>query len=104
MFTVLEGEVDLTFRGQNLLARAGQTVNVPANAPHGFRNRSGKPARLLCVCSPPGQEEFFIQVGAPVANRTEAPPELDAAAQTAFIAKAEALAPQYRTELLGPGA
>ena len=34
--------------------------------------------------------------------RTEPPPELDQAAQAAFIAKSQALAPQYRTELLPP--
>ena len=55
MFTVLEGEVELSFRGQNLVAKAGETVNVPANAPHGFRNASGEAARLLCMCTPPGQ-------------------------------------------------
>src|ERR1022692_3406716 len=31
MFTVLEGEVELTFRGEHSVARAGETVNVPAN-------------------------------------------------------------------------
>jgi quercetin dioxygenase-like cupin family protein len=99
MFTVLEGEVELTFRGQSLVARAGETVNVPANASHGFRNTSDHPARLLCLCSPAGQEEFFAAVGAPVASRTEPPPVLDAAAQAAFRAKAEELAPRYRTDL-----
>jgi quercetin dioxygenase-like cupin family protein len=51
MFTVLEGEVELNFRGQNFLARAGETVNIPANAPHGFRNASNQAARLLCMCA-----------------------------------------------------
>jgi quercetin dioxygenase-like cupin family protein len=102
MFTVLDGEVELTFRGQHSVARAGQTVNVPANAPHAFTNASDRPARLLCVCSPPGQENFFLAVGDPVATRTETPPEPDEAAKAAFIAKAQALAPQYRTELLPP--
>jgi hypothetical protein len=78
------------------------TVHVPANAPHAFTNSSGRPARLLCICSPPGQENMFLAVGAPVTTRTEPPPELDAAAQAAFIAKAQALAPEYHTELLGP--
>jgi hypothetical protein len=36
----------------------------------------------------------------PVAHRTEPPPALDDAATAAFIAKATALAPKYRTELL----
>src|SRR5271156_5386314 len=52
MFSVLEGEVSVTFRGEHLVARAGETVNVPANAPHGFRNASGTAARLLCLCAP----------------------------------------------------
>jgi quercetin dioxygenase-like cupin family protein len=99
MFSVVEGEVELTFRGQRLVARAGETVNIPANAPHGFRNASGQPARLLCLCVPAGQEEFFTAVGTRVASRTEPPAALDAAAQAAFRAKAEELAPHYRTDL-----
>ncbi len=102
MFTVLDGEVELIFRGERLVARAGETVNVPANAPHAFTNASGRPARLLCLCSPAGQENFFLAVGEPVATRTESPPPLDEAAQAAFIAKSQALTPQYRTELLRP--
>jgi uncharacterized cupin superfamily protein len=100
MFTILDGEIELTFRGVRTVAAAGVTINVPANAPHVFRNVSERPARLLCLCSPAGQEEFFTEVGVPVADRTEAPPALDDAATGAFIAKAIALAPKYRTELL----
>jgi quercetin dioxygenase-like cupin family protein len=100
MFTILDGEIELTFRGVSAVATAGETINVPANAPHQFRNVSERPARLLCLCSPAGQEEFFKEIGASVAHRTEAPPVLDAAATGAFIAKATALAPKYRTELL----
>jgi quercetin dioxygenase-like cupin family protein len=74
MFTVLDGEIEVTFRGATTVARAGETVNVPANAPHGFRNSSDRPARLLCMCSPPGQEDFFMAIGVPVASRTEQPP------------------------------
>jgi quercetin dioxygenase-like cupin family protein len=103
MFMVLEGEVELTFRGERMVARAGETVNVPANAPHAFTNASAEPARLLCMCSPAGQEEFFLEVGQRVTTRTEAPPRLDQAATAAFIAKSRALAPQYRTDLLPPG-
>jgi quercetin dioxygenase-like cupin family protein len=102
MFTVLDGEVLVTFRGQTLIARAGETINVPANAPHSFTNATGTPSRVLCLCAPAGQEEFFTLVGQPVATRTQAPPPLDPAAQAAFIAKAQALAPEYQTELLPP--
>jgi quercetin dioxygenase-like cupin family protein len=99
-FTVLNGEIEFTFRGVSAVATAGETINVPANAPHVFRNDSKHSARLLCLCAPAGQEEFFKEVGVPVAHRTEAPPPLDGAATGAFIAKAVALAPKYRTELL----
>ncbi len=75
---------------------------MPANAPHQFRNASGLVARLLCVCAPSGQEEFFAEVGDPVDGRTAPPPELDDAARAARMAKAVELSPEYRTELLLP--
>jgi quercetin dioxygenase-like cupin family protein len=100
MFTILDGEIELTFRGEKAVAKAGETVNIPANAPHVFTNAGERPARLLCLCSPAGEDEFFLEVGVPVAHRTQAPPALDAAGQAAFIAKAIELAPKYRTELL----
>lgn len=103
MFSVLDGEIEVTFRGVNLMARAGTTLNVPANAPHAFKNVSGRPARLLCLCSPPGQEEFFLAIGDPVATRAAPPPKLNSAEIAARKEKAESLAPQYRTELLPPG-
>jgi hypothetical protein len=59
-----------------------------------------RPARMLCTCSPAGQEEFFKAIGVPVASRTAPSPKLDQLAQAAFKAKAESLAPQYLTELL----
>jgi quercetin dioxygenase-like cupin family protein len=101
-FTVLEGEIEAVFRGARSVVRAGETIHIPANAPHQFQNKSEHPARMLCICSPAGQEEFFLEVGVRVSSRTEPPPKLDAAAQAAFIAKAEALAPKYKTELLRP--
>jgi quercetin dioxygenase-like cupin family protein len=99
-FTLLEGELDVVFRGAKQIVRAGETIHVPANAPHQFHNSSTLPARMLCICSPAGQEEFFLEVGVPVATRTTSPPELDGTAQSEFKAKAGALAQKYRTELL----
>jgi quercetin dioxygenase-like cupin family protein len=99
-FILLDGEIEATFRGIKSTAKAGQTIHIPANAPHQFHNVSDQPVRLLCICSPAGQEEFFAQVGIPVATRTTPPPPLDAAAQAAFLDKVKSLAPQYKTELL----
>src|SRR3984885_8022279 len=99
-FTLLEGELDVVFRGAKQVVRAGETFHVPANAPHQFQNSSTRPVRMLCICSPAGQEQFFLELGVPVATRTTPPPKLDDAAQLEFKAKAAALAPKYRTELL----
>ena len=99
-FLLLEGEVEATFRGQKHTLTAGQTVNIPANAPHRFQNVSAAPARLICICSPAGQDRFFTELGVPVATRTTAPPPLDKQAQEEFLERAKALAPLYRTELL----
>ncbi|MDB5609221.1 MAG: cupin protein [Bradyrhizobium sp.] len=100
MFTILEGEIELTFRGEALRASAGSTVNIPANAPHSFKNKADKPARLLCMCTPAGQEEFFMAVGDPVDSRTAPPPQLSKAEQAERVQRARALAAKYRTELL----
>jgi quercetin dioxygenase-like cupin family protein len=104
MFSILEGEIEATFRGRKTIIRSGDTVNIPANAPHQFQNKSEQPARLLCLCSPAGQEEFFKEVGVSVATRTTPPTPLDEDAEAAFIAKVKALAPKYRTTLLPPQA
>ncbi|HLK68946.1 MAG TPA: cupin domain-containing protein [Bryobacteraceae bacterium] len=99
-FIMLEGEMEATFRGQRSIVRAGQTLHIPANAPHQFHNGSARPVRMLCICSPAGQENFFREVGVPVATRTTPPPKLNEIEQAAFIEKAIALAPKYRTEFL----
>ncbi len=101
-FTLLEGEMVATFRGQKTTIHAGETVHIPANAPHQFYNASNTNVRLLCLCSPAGQEDFFREVGVAVPTRTTPPPPLDEAGMSAFLAKATALAPRYHTELLKP--
>jgi mannose-6-phosphate isomerase-like protein (cupin superfamily) len=99
-FILLEGEMEAIFRDQQVTVRAGETLHIPANAPHQFRNISAQPLRMLCICSPAGQEKFFMEVGVPVESRTTAPPTLDAEEQAAFIRKVEELSSKYRTELL----
>jgi len=102
LFSVLEGQVEFTFRGERLVAKAGESVNIPANAPHGFRNTSDYPARLICFCSPAGADEFFLAVGDRVATRIAPSPDLGDAGRAAFVERAKALAPMYRVEILVP--
>ncbi len=99
-FILLEGEIEATFRGNKSTVHAGETIHIPANAPHQFHNVSSQPTRMLCICSPAGQENFFKEVGIEVATRTMPPPKLDEKQETEFIQKVKALAPKYRTELL----
>jgi quercetin dioxygenase-like cupin family protein len=99
-FVLLEGEMEATFRGKKTTVRAGETLNIPANAPHQFHNASNGAVRMLCICSPAGQENFFMEVGVPVATRTTPPPKLNDREQATFIEKVKALAPKYHTELL----
>jgi quercetin dioxygenase-like cupin family protein len=100
IFTILEGEIEVMFRGAKSIARAGETVSIPANAPHQFHNKTEQPARMLCMCSPSGQEEFFMAIGIPLPTRTTLSPKLNPSAQAALNAKADSLAPQYSTEFL----
>lgn len=102
MFTLLQGELEFTFRGRTQTVRAGSTVNIPANAPHAFRNISGKMARMLCLCAPAGQEELFLSIGSPVHSRTAPPPIVSAEAQAEKGKLLAALARKYRTEILAP--
>jgi quercetin dioxygenase-like cupin family protein len=101
MFSVLEGSVDFTFRGEASTVSAGTTINIPANAPHSFKNNSSKPARLLCMCAPAGQDEFFLEIGFPVDSRMAPPPDVSASEKTDRMAKAATLLVKYRTEMLG---
>src|ERR1700677_1274598 len=101
-FTILEGEIEATFRGEKSVVRAGETLSIPANAPHSFTNASKEPARLLCICSPAGQEEFFLAVGVRVATRTTPAPKPDQTAEAEMKAKILALLPKYRTEMIKP--
>ena len=100
MFSLLEGELAFTFRGKTQTVKAPTTVNIPANAPHVFKNVSGKTVHMLCLCSPAGQDEFFMAVGVPVESRSSPPPKLSPEEQAAKMKLAQELAPKYRTELL----
>lgn len=99
-FVVTEGEIYATFRGKEQVVKAGETIHIPSNAPHRFQNRSNRPARLLCICSPAGLEDFFMKLGTLVNSRTADAPKLDEAGQRELFRKVVELTPAYRTELL----
>ena len=99
-FILLSGELQATFRGQQSTIRAGETISIPANAPHQFHNASEQPARTLCICAPAGQEEMFLELGVRVETRTTPPPPLTGEQQKIVKEKSESLAAKYKTEFL----
>ena len=57
---VQEGELDLKLDGEWFKARAGDLVRMPRGIPHGYFNKSDKPARALFWVSPAGKlEQLF---------------------------------------------
>lgn len=88
LFILLDGEIEFMFRDSKHIVRAGESINIPANAPHNFKNVSGQTARMLCMCSP--------------ANAHVTPPNLSTADQQRRKRLLFELVPKYRTELLIP--
>lgn len=103
LFTILEGTITFTFRGEEVSARAGQSVNIPANAPHFFRNTSDAGAVMLCVCAPAGQDEYFRRVGVALDGPDAQPPHLSDAEISEGRRRAAELAASFRTQILSDG-
>ena len=102
MFTLLEGELEFTFRGEKKTVRAGSTVNIPAKSAACVQERLWPRRAHALPVHAGGQEEFFMAIGDPLESRTSPRPRRDKAQMEERIKKAKALAPQYRTELLIP--
>lgn len=102
MFHVLAGEVEVTFRDRTVTARTGMTVNIPARAPHHFINATDEDARLLCMVTPPGLDEYFRQFGDPLPSRTSPAPRLDPDELQTRLTDAEPLAARYHIQNLPP--
>jgi len=57
---VQEGVLDLKLDGEFLRVNAGDVVRVPRGVPHGYHNKSDKPARSLFWVSPAGKLEALF--------------------------------------------
>ena len=81
-------------------ASKGAFIVIPkGGVVHCFKNKTDKPALLLCVVVPSGLEEMFEEMGKPVAPGTVAePPPMDAAA----MEKVKAIAEKYGQKLYPP--
>jgi quercetin dioxygenase-like cupin family protein len=102
-FRVLEGSLEIRLRDlPPVRLAAGESANIPANAPHSFRNPEQTPVRLLCTVAPSGLETFFAEFGDPVPTRTSPPPRLSDAERRERLQRAIVKAPDYGMEILPP--
>jgi quercetin dioxygenase-like cupin family protein len=72
-FYVIEGEVQ-SEQGTYHATKGAYIVIPKGGMVHGFKNKSGQLAKLLCVVVPSGLEEMFLELGVPVAEGTFLPP------------------------------
>ncbi|MBC8154118.1 MAG: cupin domain-containing protein [Bacteroidetes bacterium] len=67
-YYILDGEVLFQFEDKSMTARKGQLVSIPkGGGVHGFKNVSIANARMICTVVPSGLDEFFMEIGKPVA-------------------------------------
>ncbi|WP_186420174.1 cupin domain-containing protein [Bosea sp. CS1GBMeth4] len=50
---VMEGEAEVTLRGESLVLRANQSVLIPAGAKHGFRNIGSRVLKVRATLAAP---------------------------------------------------
>ena len=90
-FYVLEGEVNIKIGEQTIKGTVGSFVLIPRGTVHTFWNAGPTPAKLLGIFSPPGFEQFFVEV---VGDE-----EIDT---DTFVERGTAVAEKYNIEIVGP--
>jgi quercetin dioxygenase-like cupin family protein len=74
-FYIVDGEVEVHSEAGSYTAKKGSFVVIPeGGVVHYFKNVSNKLAHLLCTVVPAGLEEFFEEIGQPVAAGEFLPP------------------------------
>ena len=80
-FYVIDGEVEVKSEFGSYEATKGSFITIPkGGVVHGFKNKTGQTAHLLCTVVPAGLEQLFEAIGQPVAaGQFLPPPVLDSA-------------------------
>ena len=74
-FYVVDGEVEVKSEAGVYTAGKGAMIHIPKGGiVHGFKNKGDKIANLLCIVVPAGLDDFFLEVGKPVAPGEFLPP------------------------------
>jgi len=78
-FHVVEGVFEVYGQDENgtkyaIRAEVGDTVHVPGNTPHGFRNVGDKPGKMILTYHPAAPMlNFFREIGIPMSDRHTLP-------------------------------
>ena len=78
---VLEGEIGVLIGEDDFTAGAGAYVIKPRGIPHAFWNATSVPARFVEIVSPPGFEQYFVELADLLS--AGGPPDMGALAQIA---------------------
>ena len=74
-FYVIDGEIEVKSEVSTYTAKKGSFVSIPKGGiVHCFKNKTDQVAHLLCLVVPSGLEEFFMEIGKPVAIGSFLPP------------------------------
>jgi quercetin dioxygenase-like cupin family protein len=76
-FYVLSGELDAWTGDRWVVCRAGDTIDIPGNQKHAWRNSSSEKVTLL-IASTVKMGKFFNEIGRPADSVPPGPPEPEA--------------------------
>ena len=72
---IIDGEIEVKSEAGTYIAKKGSFVTIPEGGiVHYFKNMTDITAHIICTVVPAGLEEFFIEVGKPVASNMFLPP------------------------------
>jgi len=73
-FYLVEGQLTFTVDKERIEAKPGTFINIPPNVLHTFKNETNEIAKLITILSPPGMEQFFVDLGIEVSDIDVKPP------------------------------
>ncbi|GAB3892039.1 hypothetical protein GCM10028803_04460 [Larkinella knui] len=99
-FYVIDGEIEVKSEAGRYVARKGSFIHIPKGGMvHGFKNKTGEMAHLLCTVVPAGLEKFFEEIGQPVEYGQFLPaPPMD----QADVKKLQEIAGRYGQQVFPP--
>ena len=92
-FYVMAGHVGFVLDGVTTYSKPGSHVLVPKGHSHSFWNAGVRPAKLLCIISPPGLEQYFRDLASQLG---------DIDTQEGSIAVRNKLSEKHDIEVVGP--